>query len=123
VMQRFILKTALLCALLGCAVLYGMETAKQGMIDMRGLNSPQAEKTSFHFNIPGLADRGAPSADGKTSAKAEDNIEARVQKLDEIQRFNPFSIAGEKIGDGLSGIFRHGIQAAASLFNAIVNAF
>ncbi|MGV3487543.1 MAG: DUF3679 domain-containing protein [Tuberibacillus sp.] len=132
-MRRFFLKTALLIALLFCAVLYGMDVAKQGMMKMEGGDTKAQTSSLFDFNIPGLgagskkenvnqaeAAELSPDANAKNEAKPDD-MESRLSKLDDINSFNPYSAMGDKLSNGISSVFEKGISAAATLVNQLLN--
>ena len=127
-MGRFFLKTALLISLLFCAVLYGMDIAKQGMVKMEGNNNQARSSSLFDFKIPGLApgasnaENEAEAAELKTKSKTnQEDIESRLAKLDHIHGFNPYSAMGDKLSDGVSSVFEKGITAAATVVNQLLN--
>ena len=128
--RHFFLKCMLLITLLFCAVLYGMDMAKQGMLKMEGTETQNHSSSLLNFDIPGLSSK-TTKAEEKTNTmtpttkkleQPKDDIESRLTKLDQIQSFNPYSAMGDKLSNGVSSIFERGIQATGSIFNHLINA-
>lgn len=128
--KRFFLKSALLITLLFCAVLYGMDLAKQGMMKMEGTQTSHSTSPLNFDHIPGLGNnqpekaQKQESANAATATKAEpqtDDLSSRITKLDQIHSFNPYSAMGDKLSDGVSSVFEHGIQATASVLGHLLN--
>jgi hypothetical protein len=126
--KHFFLKIIVLVALLFCAVLYGMDIAKQGMMKMEGVEKNDSNSSPLNFNIPSLGSKPAKadhnaSTQTKTMSKPEakgDDLESRIAKLNEIHGFNPFSSMGDKLSDGVSSVFEHGIEATASVISQLL---
>lgn len=131
------LKSLLLITLLCCALLYGMELTKDNMIDMKGLDNSQDKTSLLDFNIPQLtshseetpvtttqkSDQEVETPKKAKATSAEPSIEDRIQHLNDIETFNPFSELGDKVGQGVSGVFTKGIEVTASVFNSVINVF
>lgn len=117
-MRRFLLKTVLLMAALFCVMLYGMTIAKKGIVEMKGVPK-QTETTSslWHFNIPELA--GNQTDDGENNINNTEELDVRLTKLKEVERFNPYTALSGKLSQGVSAIFKQGIDMAASVLDRI----
>ena len=131
-MKHFFLKTALFISLLFCAVLYGMDIAKQGMMKMEGYTEKQSSSI-FDFKLPGFgaktgqkepinkAQAETPKTDKQATGVSQDDIESRITKLDQIHEFNPYSAMGDKLSGSVSSVFEKGINAAATMVNQLLN--
>lgn len=135
-MRSFFIKTVLLVMALLCAVLYGMETAKDGLLKMEGKADQNTTSEWFNFQIPGLAagDRSNPNKaeavgfenpDLKSSAVKENadppmDIEKKLAKLDDLHGFNPYSAMGDKLSNSVSSVFEKGIEAFSSLMSHLL---
>ena len=132
-MKKFVIKTILLIAMLCAALLYGIEVAKNHMMEMKGVSSESS--ALLDFNIPELSSHPAES-NKKVSEKAVESasnqklatsssskpqtIEERVERLNKIDTFNPFSALGDQVGKGVSGVFKRGMEATTNMFEGII---
>lgn len=129
-MRHFFLKCILLITILFCAVLYGMDIAKQGMLKMEGTATQTHSSSLLNYDITGLSSKTTKAQEKtntqtptiKKSEHPKDDIASRLTKLDQLQSFNPYSAMGDKLSNGVSSIFERGIQATGSIFNHLINA-
>ncbi|GGE43522.1 hypothetical protein GCM10011391_22850 [Pullulanibacillus camelliae] len=120
--------------------------AKDNMMQMKGIQSSSATKSSvLDFNIPKLSHPAnkstqpteesslKPMNDEKAMAKApkaekteakktagDPSIEDRIDHLNAIDTFNPFSTLGDKVGSGVSAVFSKGMEATTTLLGGLV---
>ncbi|WEG14217.1 DUF3679 domain-containing protein [Pullulanibacillus sp. KACC 23026] len=139
-MKPFVIKTTLLMIALLVCVLYGMEVAKHNMLNMVGQTSKQSGVVSQlkeplpKPTLSGTSDSSAKqtnSTDGNTAvakkqettqaSSSSDELSERIKKLNTIQTFNPYGSLGQSLSNGLQTSFSHGMTAATSLFNQLID--
>lgn len=97
-MKMFMLKSALIAALMFISVLAGMQLANDGIHKMKGYDDPNFQN-AVSINETDK-DLNATFLGNDISSH---DIEAKKKKLEEISAFNFFSSMGKKLADGLSG--------------------
>lgn len=152
-MKHFFLKTLILSIALFVSVIYGMETAKQNMMNMVGQTSKPTlnvvSQLSKPLPTPSLTGTGTSSSHGvgnqtssssavnqstgasqssdtsaqqsaSGSSNSTDDLTQRIQKLQTIQDFNPYSSLGESLSSGLQVTFTQGMNATSTLFDQLI---
>lgn len=138
-MKHFFTKTLLLMIALFLCVMYGMEVAKHNMMTMVGqkteagagilsdLKTPLVKpstSTAQSNQKSSQTSKGQSQSSNEvqkqTASTSTDELQARINKLNTIQTFNPYSSLGERLSSGLQVTFLHGMTATSSLFNHLL---
>ncbi len=143
-MKRFMVKTILLMAALFICVIYGMEVAKQNMMNMVGetqnhtlslaeqLSKPLPTPSSGTRSSTASSSNSQSSSSKKSSATNQmagsananghtDELTQRIKKLQTIQDFNPYGSLGEGLSNSFKKTFSTGMTATTNLFDQIIN--
>ncbi|HSU80571.1 MAG TPA: DUF3679 domain-containing protein [Candidatus Angelobacter sp.] len=131
-MKSFLIKTIILITVLFLCVIYGMEMAKHSMSEMEGsgksgakslvaqlaepLVSPD-QKTASTNTAPLANEKKSPSV---SPIEKNDSMSTRIQRMETIQDFNPYSSLGESLSNGLQVAFSSGMATTTNLFGHLV---
>ncbi|MFP7733191.1 DUF3679 domain-containing protein [Priestia aryabhattai] len=111
-MIKFTLKSVVLTVFLLCVVFFGMQTAQQGLIKMKGYNDPSIEHV---INVSKTSD-GQVEAAVLGSKKVVD-IDEKQQFLEKRKAFNFFSSLGESLAQGVKSTIGKALEAIHHLLN------
>ena len=124
-MVRFMVKTGFVLCLAAFCILFGIETAANGLNRTEGVD-PNSHAASDKFSTPLAsvlkqvpAKKSVQNTDTTPGPQRAD-VEEKVKKLEEVNHFNPYETAGNLFSSGLTQVFKSGIQAGSRLLGAIL---
>ena len=97
-MLRFWLKCFVIVLIFFVGVLFGLQKANSGLVNMRGYQDPQLG-TAVSIEH----DEGVVNADFLGEELGSHDLEEKKKKLEELKAFNAFSSIGKKITAGIQG--------------------
>ncbi|HEX7065201.1 MAG TPA: DUF3679 domain-containing protein [Bacillales bacterium] len=101
-MAKFTIKCLLLASLFFFGVLFGMQQANEGIQEVKGIDHlPKVEESAG-------------------SAPASTEIAQKRERLQDIKTFNVFSAVGNAASEAVTGIFRKGVNVAASIIENLL---
>ncbi|HEU5139866.1 MAG TPA: DUF3679 domain-containing protein [Bacillales bacterium] len=101
-MAKFTIKCLLLASLFFFGVLFGMQEANEGIQEVKGIDHlPKVEESAG-------------------SAPASTKITEKRERLQDIQTFNVFSAVGNAATESVTGIFRKGVNVAATIIENLL---
>jgi hypothetical protein len=99
-MKRFMLKSLLIASLMFVSVLFGMQQAHKGIIDMKGYEDTQF-KSAFTVQENG---EGKMEASILGNEVTSHDLEKKREELEELKAYNFFSSIGKKFAEMVSNL-------------------
>lgn len=98
-MKMFMMKAFFLAALMFVSVLFGMQQANQGIINMKGYED-SAFKSAFTVQEKESGEYNALILGNEVSSH---DLQEKKEQLEEMKAYNFFSSMGKKFSEGVSG--------------------